>query len=164
MFLSPRPRWLIALSLLLALAPAALAGGDQAAGSDDHGAGMSPGTEITEPATITYTLRTSFSAGAIGFIGVGGEIDGVLNPELQASEGDIVEITLVNGDGIEHDITLPEFDVMAEHVGAVGETSTLRFRAARSGTFAYECAIVGHREAGMHGEIVVAQGADAALE
>jgi FtsP/CotA-like multicopper oxidase with cupredoxin domain len=165
----------LVLVALIALVPTALAAGNHAdddhhtttdehhtttdehhdADDHDHGAGLVTGADITEPATVRYTLRTSFSAGAIGFIGVGGDIDGILNPELRAEEGDIVEIVIVNDDGVEHDITLLELGVMSDHVHTVGDTASVKFRATHDGTFEYECAVTGHREAGMLGLLVV---------
>lgn len=159
-FTPHRKRWLVMLPavLVFVLGSGALAEGGHAEAEDDHRAGMSTGAEITEPADVHYTLRTSFSAGAIGFIGVGGAIDGVLNPELRAEEGEIVEITLVNGDGVEHDVTLPNLGLMAEHVAEIGETSTVKFRAAHEGAFEYQCAVPGHRVAGMYGVVLVVSG------
>lgn len=145
--------------LALWLLPIALATGTHDA-HDDHHAGMSSGADIVEPADTHYTLRTSFGAEGIGFIGVGGDIDGILNPDLSATEGSIVEVTLINGDGLEHDITFPDFGAMADHIFAVNETSTVKFHADQTGTFEYYCGVSGHHAAGMLGQFVVTHAPD----
>lgn len=55
-----------------------------------------------------FTLRTGIARGKMVYIGKGGNIDGKANPTLNVHEGDIVQITLINGEGAEHDIVLPE--------------------------------------------------------
>ena len=45
----------------------------------------------------------------MAFVGVGGDIEGVVNPTLRVNTGDVVQIGLVNNDGIEHDVVFPEF-------------------------------------------------------
>src|SRR5690554_4388581 len=61
--------------------------------------------------TASFTLATGFVQGKFVYIGVGGDIDEVVNPELRVPEGVTVEITLVNGDGMEHDIVLGDLDI-----------------------------------------------------
>ncbi len=53
---------------------------------------------------VKYTLRSGIADGRMVFIGVGGTIDGKVNPILSAAERQIVQITLINGEGAEHDI------------------------------------------------------------
>jgi hypothetical protein len=72
---------------------------------------------------VSYTLVTGVSGAQLVYIGQGGEIDGVVNPELTASPGDTVEIILINGDGAEHDIAVPEVNAHSEHI--VGRNSVL---------------------------------------
>src|SRR5450432_1580626 len=56
----------------------------------------------------TFTLRTGIAQGKMVYIGKGGAIEGQINPTLTVHEGDTVQITLVNGEGAEHDINLPD--------------------------------------------------------
>lgn len=145
----------------------ALAGGEHGA-SDHHGQPMHDGTPdhhasedtvaIATDASpdATFTLRTVLHEGGMAFVGVDGDIDGTMNPRLHAHEGDVVEIELVNGDGVEHDVALEAFGIMADHVATVGERSTVRFVAGEAGEYEYACAIAGHREAGMLGTLEVA--------
>jgi nitrite reductase (NO-forming) len=57
---------------------------------------------------IRYTLRSGIAEGRMVFIGIGGMIDGQVNPVLSAAEGQVVQITLMNGEGAEHDIIFPD--------------------------------------------------------
>lgn len=50
-------------------------------------------------ADASFTLRTGIADGKMVFIGRGGAIDGKVNPDLVAHEGDQVEVTLINGEG-----------------------------------------------------------------
>jgi hypothetical protein len=36
----------------------------------------------------------------MAFVGAGGEIEGVVNPPLRVAVGDIVQVSLINNDGI----------------------------------------------------------------
>jgi nitrite reductase (NO-forming) len=53
-------------------------------------------------------LRIDVAEGKLVFIGVGGGIDGVVNPELHVAPNSVVQITLVNGDGAQHDWAIPD--------------------------------------------------------
>jgi len=53
-----------------------------------------------EKANVEFTLKTSMADGRMGFIGVGGEIDGKTNPELHVQPGDTVHLVLVNDNGM----------------------------------------------------------------
>ncbi|MDA0652718.1 MAG: copper-containing nitrite reductase [Proteobacteria bacterium] len=105
---------------------------------------------------VKYTLRTGIAEGRMVYIGFGGTIDGVVNPELFASEGDIVQLTLINGEGAEHDIVLLDQGVQSQHVVNKGSSTTIAFRAKAGADSAYFCSIPGHRQAGMEGKFTVA--------
>jgi nitrite reductase (NO-forming) len=109
-----------------------------------------------------YSLTTGMVNGQMAFIGVGGGIDGVNNPTLSAHVGDTVELTLSSGEGVEHDITFPDFNATSEHVVGKGNSTTLSFTVDKGGSFKYYCVIAGHREAGMEGKFEVTGAALAA--
>ncbi|MFN8481988.1 MAG: copper-containing nitrite reductase [Anaerolineae bacterium] len=117
-------------------------------------------------ANVSYTLRTSIADGKLGFMGVGGDIDGKLNPTLRARPGDTVQVTLINGDGAEHDWVSPDFKAQTDKVSSKGGSSVTVFKADKAGDFVYYCSVPGHRQAGMEGKITVGdvaatvQGAD----
>lgn len=102
-----------------------------------------------------YTLHTGIAEGKMVFLGVGGSIDGKANPVLTAAEGQIVELTLINGEGTEHDIVFPDQDAKSPRVNGKGASTTIVFRATKSGDFLYFCSVPGHRLAGMQGQFLV---------
>jgi len=106
-------------------------------------------------ADVKYTLRTGIAEGRMVYIGVGGAIDGQINPTLTAAENQGVEITLINGEGAEHDITLPDEGAKSPRVTGKSASTTLAFRAGKAGDFVYFCSVPGHRLAGMEGKFVV---------
>ena len=110
------------------------------------------------PQAVSYSLRTDLQDGKMVFIGVGGEIDGMVNPTLKANVGDTVNIKLTSGDGAEHNIAFPDFNVDSPHVSGQGNSIAVSFLADKGGSFVYYCNMPGHREAGMEGQFVVAGG------
>lgn len=105
---------------------------------------------------VEYTLLTSMEHG-LTFVGVGGEIDGVVNPTLVAEPGDTVTITLINGDGMAHDLTLDAFGVTTGELSAKDSSATITFTVDEAGQFAYFCSVPGHRQAGMEGIVQVGE-------
>ncbi|MCC7354299.1 MAG: nitrite reductase, copper-containing, partial [Anaerolineae bacterium] len=87
----------------------------------------------------------------------GGAIDGATNPTLQVKVGDVVQVTLVNGDGAEHDVSFPDFNATSDRVVTKDASSVIVFRADKKGEFSYFCTVLGHRQAGMEGRLVVGE-------
>lgn len=106
---------------------------------------------------VSYTLRTGIGEGKMIFTGVGGDIDGEVNPTLKAQPGQVVQITLINGDGALHDVVAPDFDAKSDQVSGKGSSSVMVFRADEAGEFVYYCSVPGHRAAGMEGLIQVGE-------
>jgi nitrite reductase (NO-forming) len=102
-----------------------------------------------------YTLRSGIAEGRMVYLGVGGTIDGQVNPVLSAAEGQIVQIILTNGEGAEHDIVFPDQNAKSPRIVGRGASTTIAFRAIRAGDFAYLCSIPGHELAGMRGQFIV---------
>ena len=90
-----------------------------------------------------YTLRSGIAEGRMVYIGVGGEIDGKVNPVLTAAEGQVVQLTVINGEGAEHDIVFPSQDARSPRVTGKGASTTIAFRAAKAGDFIYFCSVPG---------------------
>jgi nitrite reductase (NO-forming) len=111
--------------------------------------------DIGYVADAKFTLRSGIADGRMVYIGVGGAIDGKVNPVLTAAEGQVVQLTLINGEGAEHDIVFPEQNTKSPRVTGKGSSTTIAFRAAKSGDFTYYCGVPGHRLAGMEGQFVV---------
>jgi plastocyanin len=108
------------------------------------------------PAAVSYRLVTQMGGTpGIAFVGVGGEIDGIANPVLKASVGDVVTITLVNGHNMPHNFTLDGLGLVTERLTGAGQESTITFTVTEAGDFAYFCSYPGHRQAGMAGVLSV---------
>jgi nitrite reductase (NO-forming) len=111
----------------------------------------------------SFTLRSGIAEGRMVYLGVGGDIDGKVNPTLTVHEGEVVQINLINGEGAEHDVVVDQYAARSDRVLGKGASSTLSFTADRPGDFTYFCSVPGHREAGMQGRLEVAPGPRAAV-
>lgn len=124
----------------------------------------SPAPAPTEPVPLgelTITLRTEFRAGRMLFVGAGGDVDGVVSPQLIVAPGALVRVILVNDDGMAHDIYFPDFDAQSEAVERKGETTEIIFTIPAdqsSGDYVYYCTKPGHRQAGQEGWLTVDTG------
>lgn len=116
------------------------------------------GGQQSQPKAITYSLKTDLLGDKMVFVGVGGDIDGVTNPTLKANVGDTVNIKLSSGDGTEHNIAFPDFNIDSPHVSGQNNNITVSFLADKGGSFVYYCNLPGHRQAGMEGQFIVAGG------
>jgi nitrite reductase (NO-forming) len=106
----------------------------------------------------TFTLKTGIADGRMVYLGVGGDIDGKINPTLKVHEGEIIQINLINGEGAEHDVVIDQYAARSSVVVGKNASSTFSFTAGKAGEFAYFCSIAGHRQAGMEGLIQVIAG------
>jgi len=106
---------------------------------------------------IRYTLRSGIADGRMVFIGVGGTIDGQVNPLLSAAEGQVVQVTLINGEGAEHDVVFDGQGAAGSspHIVGRGASTNIAFVAGKAGDYAYFCSVPGHRLAGMEGQFLV---------
>jgi nitrite reductase (NO-forming) len=114
-----------------------------------------PSAGVTYVPDASYTLRSGIAEGRMVYIGVGGAIDGKVNPILTASEGQVVQLTLINGEGAEHDIVFPDQNAKSPRVTGKGASTTIAFRASKAGDFIYFCSVPGHQLAGMQGQFIV---------
>ncbi len=105
---------------------------------------------------VEYTLRTVIGqTPPMAFVGVGGAIDGLLNPPLTANVGDTVRLTVINGDPVLHDLTLEILNVTTGQMLADEQSITLEFVPTAPGDYVYFCSVPGHRDIGMHGVLQV---------
>jgi nitrite reductase (NO-forming) len=104
---------------------------------------------------IEYTFTSRLENAQMQFVGQGGAIDGQVNPAISANVGDTVKVTLISGEGVEHNISFPDFKVTSENVVGEGDTTTIEFKVDKGGSFNYICSIPGHKEAGMAGQFEV---------
>jgi len=132
--------------------------------------GCSPQQEETVPVTpdgnhsessatvdVEFTLKTIAEGGKLLYIGVGGEIDGIINPDLVVQPGAVVHIILTNGDGMVHDLFLPDFDTKTDYVKKLGDQAEIVFEIGdmQPGSHVYYCTLPGHRKAGQEGKLIV---------
>lgn len=109
-------------------------------------------------APTAFTLRSGVADGRMVYLGVGGDIDGKVNPTLAVHEGEKVQINLINGEGAEHDIVVDQYGARSGRVLGKGASTILAFNADKVGEFYYFCSLPGHRAAGMEGRIRVQPG------
>lgn len=103
----------------------------------------------------TFILKTAMMDGKMVYVGSGGSIDGIVNPDLATSEGDTIQIVLVNGDGMPHDLAVPALGVQMAMVSGKGQSVTATVTTSTSGEYTYYCTVSGHRQAGMEGRMIV---------
>ena len=82
--------------------------------------------------------------------------NGTRNPVLKANKGDVVKITIRNGEDMTHDIVMEKSGARSEVILQKGTTTSVTFTAKENDT--YFCSIPGHRAAGMEGRFEVVEG------
>lgn len=87
-----------------------------------------------------------------GYVGVGGEIDGIRNPVLRVLEGERVRITMINGENMAHDVVIEGTDDRSSTINDEGDSTSVVFQA--TGDDIYYCSIPGHRMT-MEGQVKV---------
>ena len=117
--------------------------------------GSPSGTAAQMPNGVARTFE--LTAYMTGFLGVNGSINGVRNPTLAVGWGDTVTIKVTNGEAQVHNLHVDSANVQTRDLAGKGATDALTFRATTEGSFAYYCAIPGHRQAGMAGTYVVGE-------
>lgn len=122
-------------------------------GPDKVVAQETPTTDASEAThVVEFTLLTRIGGDpAMAYVGVGGDIDGIVNPELVVNLGDTVRITVINGDPALHDLRIDEFGAYTGELLADEQAATVEFVADQPGNFNYYCSIPGHRQIGMEG-------------
>ena len=101
-----------------------------------------------------YILTTDMQNGKFVYLGVGGDIGGQVNPDLQAAPGERITVVLINGDDGSHDIVFPELGVRSDSVSDLGETTSLTLLVPdRETTLAYQDS--SHAQLGMKGALMV---------
>lgn len=106
---------------------------------------------VAQQNEVNYVLRGQ----DMSFIGVGGDINDVVNPDLLVQPGDRVTITLIMGETNLHDISLEGYGLATEKLSAEGAEDSITFIADTQGEFAYFCSVSGHRSGGMLGKLIV---------
>ncbi len=105
-----------------------------------------------------YTLSSTM----LGYFGIGGDIDGVRNPILRAKKGEMVKITIINGEDLIHDIVMEQAGARSAPLNEKGSSSSIFFEATDNDV--YFCSIPGHRTSGMEGRFEILNPAAASIE
>lgn len=115
------------------------------------------GANVQADSGPTFRLKTAHVDGRMVYVGVGGSIDGLVNPDLAVEAGSVMTLVLENGDGMAHDVAVPDLGASSRKVTSTGAMTELRIvvPADATGSIAYYCTVSGHRQAGMEGRIVV---------
>lgn len=164
------PIWIIGATLLIALGVVIFFGTRQpmaapSVTTSTHEQGQTvPAPQPTQISTtkpdVTFTLKTR--SGMIGngltmaYIGVSGTIANKVDPTLYVTQGQQVRLTLIDKDGVLHDVAAPTFNARSANVLRKGQQTSITFLASKAGTFSYYCTQPGHRQMGMAGKLVVA--------
>jgi uncharacterized cupredoxin-like copper-binding protein len=114
--------------------------------------------DTTNATRVSFTLKTIVNDGKLAYLGIGGEIDGIVNPDLTVPLGSVVNIILINGDGMPHDLFLPDFNAKTAYVMKVGDQTGIEveIQDVETGVYVYYCTMPGHRQAGQEGKLIVA--------
>jgi nitrite reductase (NO-forming) len=150
---TPRFRTLLVILTTTMMLFACSSGAD----SDALSASVELQAEPSDITDVTFTLQTLVNDGRLAYIGIGGEIDGIINPDLIVQPGAVVRLILVNGDSMPHDLFLPDFGVKTAFVSKIGERTEVILKVGdmQPGTYVYYCTVPGHRQAGQEGKLIV---------
>ncbi|WP_257669943.1 PVC-type heme-binding CxxCH protein [Parapedobacter tibetensis] len=96
----------------------------------------------------------------IGYTGIGGDIDGRMNPVLRAKKGERVKVSLINGELMAHDIVLEKAGVKSETMLEEGDTTSVIFKAMEDDI--YYCSLPGHQMV-MRGQFKIVEDFEAAI-
>jgi len=107
--------------------------------------------------TITFTLQTETEDGCFYYRDVGGEIDGVINPDRNVLPGTTIRVILLIGDNLPHAIYSPNSYAKSDQWMHEGDHIELTFHINEniSGKYAYYCTIPGHRQLGQEGLLII---------
>ncbi len=148
---------LMILPVSIQIIPNSSVAGEATATTTDRGMNTSMPMNVSQQKKIVeYTLKTIMGqTPPMAYIGVGGTIDGQINPHLTAHVGDTVRITIINGDPILHNFNIDEFGVKGSDLNQKDQQETIEFTADKPGDFVYYCAVPGHQQIGMFGTLTV---------
>lgn len=104
-----------------------------------------------------FILWTGIVDGRMVYVGAGGEIDGIVNPDLVIQPGHTVHLTLINGDAMPHDLSIPDLGVQTAMLSSKDAAVEVNITVSEAdmGTHSYFCTVPGHRQAGMAGSVIV---------
>jgi uncharacterized cupredoxin-like copper-binding protein len=150
--------------LAAALASPALASGSHEGGHDEVMAVGEPGKKADVTQTIRVTMKETDDGQMI-----------FAPSDFQVREGQTVRFAIKNAGELEHEFVLDQQDKVMEHKAAMekfpdmehedpnairltpGKSGEIVWKFTNAGTFKIACLVPGHYDAGMHGDVTVAQ-------
>ena len=103
-----------------------------------------------------YVLTTAMRDGNFVYLGVDGDINGVVNPALHARPGERITVMLVNSGEGTHDINFPDIHVRSDVIKRKGETTSITFVVPDENvTIEYHDST--HEKLGMQGLLIVGE-------
>jgi len=110
--------------------------------------------------TKNYILTTGFEEGELVYLGVGGDINGIINPTLEARPGETITVMLVNGGEGKHDFFIPDIKVKSKSVEEKGESISVTFTVpGKEVELEYFDSVANHADIGMIGILHVSNSA-----
>lgn len=101
-----------------------------------------------------YVLTATMREGKFVYLGVDGDINGLVNPVLRAKPGERITIMLVNSGEGAHDIVFPALNVASDKITKQGETTSVTFTVpSQDGALEYHDS--GLEKLGMKGVLLV---------
>ena len=114
-------------------------------------------TPKTPPVSTTeYILTIGMEEGKFVFLGVGGKINGQINPPLTARPGETITITLVNAGEGEHALAITGTNVRSKTISRRGELTSVTLTVPQQETqLEYYDPVGNHAESGLRGKLMV---------
>jgi len=150
--------------LVAALATPALAGGNHAGGHGEAMAVGEPGKKANASETIQVTMKETDDGQMI------------FTPStFKVRKGQTIRFVIKNAGELDHEFVLDQEDKIMEHKAvmekfpdmehddpnairlAAGESGEIIWKFTNDGTFKIACLVPGHYDAGMHGDVTVAE-------
>lgn len=108
----------------------------------------------TSVVNTEYVLTTAMRDGNFVYLGVDGDINGVVNPALHAKAGERITVMLVNSGEGTHDIVFEDLQVHSDKITKRGETTSITFTVPEE-EVAVEYYDSTHQKLGMRGVLLV---------
>ena len=83
--------------------------------------------QVSTGVNTEYVLTTAMRDGKFVYLGVDGDINGLVNPALHAKIGEQITVMLVNSGEGEHDINFSSLNVQSDVISKKGETTSVTF-------------------------------------
>ena len=103
-----------------------------------------------------YVLTTAMRDGKFVYLGVDGDINGVVNPALHARPGERITVMLVNSGEGTHDIDFTDIHVRSDKITKKGETTSITF-VVPDDNVTIEYHDTTHEKLGMQGLLIVGE-------